>query len=88
MNNTTSGTLGDKEMVGDLISSQKFISGNYNIWAGECVCENLRNEFLNILKDEHCIQNELYQEASSRGWYPVKQAPQNEIDQVLQKFNG
>lgn len=84
----TSGTLGDKETLSDLISSQKFTTSNYNTFAGECVCEQLRTDFLNILKDEHNIQNELFNEASARGWYPVKQAPVNEVTQARQKFLG
>ncbi len=86
--NMTSGTLGDKEFINDLISSQKFATSNYNTFAGECVCEQLRTDFLNILKDEHSIQAELFNEANSRGWYPVKQAPINEVTQVRQKFMG
>ena len=78
--------FGDKEALTDFISSQKMISSAYNTFAGECVCESLRSDFLNILKDEHGIQAELFNEASSRGWYPVKQAPTAEINQVKTKF--
>ena len=88
ISNATAGTLGDKETLNDFISSQKFTMNNYNLWASECVCEGLRNDLLTMLKEEHNIQNELFHEASTRGWYPVKQAPQNEIDQVYQKFNA
>lgn len=84
--NVTSGTLGDKEIVNDFISSQKFVTGNYNTFAGECVNEQLRNDFLNILKEEHCIQAELWTDANTRGWYPTKPAPANEISMVLQKY--
>ena len=86
--NMTSGTMGDKEILTDLLASQKFESGNYNTFAGECVCTQLRDDFLNILKDEHMIQRDLFNEINSRGWYPVKQAPMNEVTQVRQKFTG
>ena len=88
MNNMTSGTLGDKETVNDLLSSQKYLSANLNTFAGECVCEQLRQDMLNILRDEHAIQAELFNEANARGWYPVKQAPPAEISTVRQKFMG
>jgi len=86
--NMTEGTMGDKEILKDLLTSQKFEAGNYNTFAGECVCTQLRDDFLNILKDEHMIQSDLFNEANSRGWYPVKQAPVNEIAQARQKFAG
>ncbi len=78
----------EKENLTDMLSSQKFISGNYNIWAGECVSENLRNTMLNILDDEHCIQNEIFNEMSTRGWYPVKPASPQEIDTIKNKFES
>ncbi|MDR3207951.1 MAG: spore coat protein [Oscillospiraceae bacterium] len=90
MNTTqiTGGTLGDKETINDLIASQKYVSANYNTFANECVSQQLRSDFLNILQDEHNIQADLFNEANSRGWYPVKQAPVNEITQVRQKYAG
>lgn len=88
-NNNASGIcpMGDKEVLTDLLSGQKFISANYNAYAGECVNTNLRNEFLNILKEEHTIQNEIFNEMSTRGWYPTKPAPASEITCALQKFS-
>ncbi len=88
LSNMTSGTLGDKETLTDLISSQKYASSTYNTYAGECVNTQLRDDFLCILKDEHEIQSELFKEANTRGWYTVKPAEMNEITQVRQKFTG
>lgn len=86
--NLTTGNMGDKEVLGDMLSSQKFATSNYNTYAGECQNTQLRDEFLNILKEEHCIQSELFNEMQSRGWYQVKQAPQNEVTTVYNKFSG
>lgn len=86
MTNVTSGNMGDKEMLTDLLSSQKLASSNYNTYAGECQCTQLRDAFLNILKEEHTIQSELFTEANSRGWYPVKEAPATDITAAKQKF--
>ncbi len=83
---TNTQTLGDKETVNDFIAGQKMITSAYNTFAGECANECLRNDFLNILKDEHCIQAELFTEASSRGWYQTKAAPTAEVNQVKTKF--
>jgi len=80
--------MGDKDAVTDGIASQKHATSTYNTFASECVSEPLRNDFLSILKDEHCIQSELFNDANSRGWYPVKQAPGNEITMVRDKFKS
>ncbi len=84
MNNQT---MGDKELMNDSISSQKMIESNYNTYANECVNPSLRTDFLNILKDEHDIQAELFNEMQKRGWYQVKPADPNDIAQSVQKLS-
>lgn len=59
MMNSTS-KLSDQEMLTDLLSSQKFMTGNYNNYSGECSCDGLRTKMLDILDDEHKIQNEIF----------------------------
>ena len=76
----------DKDILEDFLSSQKQITANYNLYAGECEHTNLRDTFLGILSEEHCIQTELFDEMHNRGWYPVKVAEQAQIDAVRQKF--
>jgi len=87
MTTATQGTMGDREMVADLLSTQKQITSTYNNYAGECKCTPMRNAFLDILKEEHQIQNELFTTMESRGWYPTKDAPPNEISAARQKFS-
>lgn len=80
------GNMGDKEYLSDSINMQKFISDNYNSFASECSDTNLKNECLNLLKEEHMIQNEIYDEMSKRGWYQVQKADQNQVDMAAQKY--
>lgn len=85
MNNQT---MGDKELMNDSIASQKMIESTYNTYANECVNPSLRSDFLNILKEEHDIQADLFSEVQKRGWYQTKPADQNEIAQSKQKFQS
>jgi spore coat protein CotF len=80
-------TMTDKELINDSVSSQKYISGSYNVYANECVTPELRNDFLGILNEEHQIQAELFTEMQNRGWYQVQTAEQNKISQAKQKFS-
>lgn len=86
--NMTAGTMGDKETLGDCLGSQKLATSAYNTFAGECVNTQLRDEFLNILKEEHAIQSDLFNEMQTRGWYQVQPADSNEITKVRQKYIG
>ena len=77
----------EKEILQDCLSSQKFTTSNLNTWAGECVCEQLRSAFLNILDDEHRIQADIFNDMSSKGWYPTQPADQQQLQQVKQKYS-
>lgn len=85
MNNIS---MGDKEYMMDSLNLQKYITDHYNNYANECVDPNLKNEFLNLLKEEHAIQTQIFDEMSKRGWYQTKPATQDEITQALQKYQN
>ena len=80
--------LTEKEILQDCLSSQKFTTTNLNTFAGECVCEQLRSAFLNILDDEHRIQADIFNDMSSKGWYPTQPADQQQLQQVKQKYSA
>lgn len=80
--------LTEQEMLTDALSSQKFMTENYNIFAGECASPAVKADFMNILNEEHQIQHEVFTEMQKRGWYPVEPADQNKINQAKQKFSA
>ena len=79
--------LREKEMLNDFLISQKQLTSTYNTYAGECVSEQLRNTFLNILDDEHKIQADLFCDMQSNGWYQVEQAEAQKVTQARQKLS-
>ena len=64
----------DKEMLEDVLTSQKQITGLYNTYANECATTAIRDEMMNILHDEHDIQADIFMEMQKRGWYPTPMA--------------
>ncbi len=76
----------DKEWMQDILSSQKLITGNYNTFANECATPQLRDEMLCILREEHDIQADIFDEMNTRGWYPTAPAEQQKVEQTRQKF--
>lgn len=76
----------EKFVLQDFLSTQKQITSTYNVWAGECVNTQLRNTFLDLLKEEHGIQNELFVEMNKRGYYPVPEGTAQEMNKLKQKF--
>lgn len=79
--------MGEKEILQDSLASQKHMTSAYNTFAGECVNEQLRGAFLNILDDEHRIQADIFCSLQSNGWYQVEPADQQKIQKAKQKFS-
>ena len=71
--------FGDREMMHDMLSSQKFITENYNAFANECASPEIKEQFMCLLNQEHEIGYKLFQEMQSRGWYSVPPAEQQKI---------
>ena len=78
----------DKDIMQDMLSTQKALTGDYNNYTNECAMPELRSEMLNILHDEHTIQAEVFTEMNKRGWYPTTPADQQMIQQAKQKFSA
>lgn len=80
--------MNDQERITDLILMEKKMSANYNEFASECVNPQLRSQFLNLLNQDHTIQEQLFQAAQSRGWYQTQPADGAQINQAYQKFSN
>jgi spore coat protein CotF len=85
MNN---GQMQEKEILTDVLTSQKAITGTYNAFTNECATPTVRDEFLNILNEEHQIQADVFEEMQKKGWYPTPAAEQQKIQQAKQKFQN
>ncbi|MCL2056431.1 MAG: spore coat protein [Oscillospiraceae bacterium] len=76
----------EKEMLTDLLASQKFVTGGYNTFANECATPAIKTDFVNILTEEHRLQNEIFCEMHKRGWYQTEAADQNKVNMAKQKY--
>lgn len=80
--------MNDQERITDLILTEKKMSGNYDIFASECVNTSLRDDFLRIFNQGHHTQTDLFKKAEAKGWYKTEPAPENKVQQSLTKFQG
>ncbi len=78
----------EKEILGDALATQKASTNLYNTCSNECVHENLRATMLDILAEEHSMQQNVFCTMHERGLYPTPDAPQNKIDDAKQKFSA
>ena len=80
--------LTDREIMDDVLTSQKHITGVYNTFSNECVNQQLQNDMVNILKEEHGIQFTVFSEMQKRGWYSPCAAEAQKINDTKTKFEG
>lgn len=77
----------DREMLTDVLSTQKFLTANYNINAMESSGQKVKDTMMSLLDEEQTLQREIFQEMQSRGWYPTENAPCDKIQEVKDEFS-
>ena len=76
----------EKDVMLDVLSSQKQTANSYSVVANECANPSLRKDILSMLQEEHEIQADVWNKINSHGWYPVTPVEQQKIDQAKQKY--
>ena len=76
----------EKARLMDMLNSEKQMTAIYNTSLCESETVGVRNCLSSILKEEHTMQNELFMQMKSRGWYPTETAEQTKLEQAQQKF--
>jgi spore coat protein CotF len=85
---TTNQVLTAQDILQDSLISEKHMTDTYNLYAGECVNQQLRSTMLNILNDVHTIQADIFSTMQQNGWYQVEPAEQQKIQKARQKFSA
>ena len=80
------GVYTEKEILGDALATQKATTANFNTSANECVHEDLRQTMLHILKQEHEIQQDVFNMMHEKGYYPTPAAEQQKVQETKQQF--
>lgn len=79
-------TFGDKEMMHDCLDTEKFLIGMYQTALTESATPEMIQTLTDLLADALRMQQQLFREMNSRGWYPVTKAEEQKIAQTKQKF--
>lgn len=80
--------LTDREIMDDILTSQKHITGVYNTFSNECVNPKLQDDMMKILKEEHTIQFGVFADMQKKGWYNPCTAQAQMIDETKTKFEN
>ncbi|MBA1333973.1 MAG: hypothetical protein HPY66_1457 [Firmicutes bacterium] len=78
--------FGDREILNDLLISEKHISNSYNNHIGEATTQPFRKILENILIDTHEMHSEVWDSMLKRGWYKTKNANSQDIKMIRKKY--
>lgn len=80
--------MDDKSLMQNILLLEKGVCDLYMHGTIESSTSSVNTTFKNALNDSLCMQDEIYQKMSAKGWYQTDQADQNKIDTLKQKFTN
>lgn len=80
------GIYTEKEILGDALAAQKATTALFNTSANECVHEDIRQTLLDILSEEHDIQQDVFNMMHEEGLYPTPTADEKKVQQLKQQY--
>ena len=80
--------MNDQSIMENILLTTKGVCDLYLHGTIESSTQNVQQAFDSALSDSLCMQGDVYQKMSQKGWYPAQQADQQQINQVRQKYAG
>ena len=74
----------DQKMTEDGLKAQNYMACQYSALANQCSGAPVKMAFLNLLGEEHRIQQDLLSEIYRRGWRKAEMADRQEIERLRQ----
>ncbi|MBU3127413.1 spore coat protein [Clostridium tagluense] len=74
--------MSEKDLMQDLLATEKQVISAYSTGITESSCENLRSTLVDNFKNNQTIQYKIFDAMKQKGWYPTKDAPDNEVQQL------
>jgi spore coat protein F len=79
--------LSEKDLMQDLLATEKQVITAYSTGITESSCENLRNTLIENFKKDQNIQYKIFDAMKQKGWYTTKDAADNEVQQLKNEAN-
>ena len=78
--------MNDQELLRDLLNQEKEISKLYATSITESSCNNMRNVLHQNMQQTSQDQFSIFEQMTSRGFYPTEDVPASKMAQAKQKF--
>ena len=78
--------MSDKDIMENILLTTKGVCDLYLHGSVESATPQLHEAFHGAINDALCMQENVYRQMESRGWYAVEQEQPQRLQQVKQKF--
>ena len=78
----------EQDKATDLLQSEKYLASCYNSYLLESATPEVKQCLSGLLNDTHSMQQRLFEDMNSRGWYPVTKAEDQKVMSAKQKFSA
>lgn len=82
----TNANFGEKEILTDLLCTEKHIAGSYNVAMLESATPEVSACFKEIFEEEHRIKQTVFEMMHTRGLYPTPSAEEKKISEAKQTY--
>ncbi|HEX6989318.1 MAG TPA: spore coat protein [Bacillota bacterium] len=79
-------TLGDRDMITDLLLCEKHLAESYNLGVIEAANRSLRERLRGLWQETQDLHAEVFHEMHRRGWYPTSTAAEHQINSVIDRW--
>ncbi|MCB2289244.1 spore coat protein [Clostridium sp. CS001] len=74
--------MSEKDLMQDLLATEKQVISAYSTGITEASCQNLRNTLIGNFTNDQNIQYKIFEAMKQKGWYPTKDAPDCDVQQL------
>lgn len=74
--------LTEKDLMHDLLATEKQVIHAYSTGITETSCQNLRNTLINNFKNAQDTQYKVFDAMKQKGWYATKDAPDTDVQKA------
>lgn len=79
--------LSEKDLMHDLLATEKQVISSYSTGITETSCPNLRNTLVSNFKNAQDTQYKVFDAMRQKGWYTVKDAADTDVQKAKDDAN-
>lgn len=80
--------MDDKNIMENILQTTKGVCDLYLHGSIESCTPNVQSAFNAALNNCITMKGDVFTQMSNKGWYPTTQAPQQQLDQIKQKYSA